>query len=155
MALQKGKSWPQAVLCCFLMSCLCCAGPQKKDPSAAIRDPDAVRYRLILRDNSVDKGEAFRCYGACQSATTPDGYVRCLSECPGFETDPGYKCADYEVPPIAACLTARKVRSTDEITPGYVVLSVVAGVAITVALASVCSASASSQCGYQGVFPQQ
>lgn len=96
----------------------------------------------------MDPGEAFRCFGGCQSQSTPNGYVECLTACPGFQMDHGFFCADYEVPPIAACITARKVREDDELDPGWVVLSVVASVAIVVALSSVCGASSSSQCGY-------
>jgi hypothetical protein len=115
-------------------------------------DPDTVRYRLPLRENPVDSPAAFRCYGACQSQGTPDGYVECLSECPGFEVDHGFRCMDHEVPPVAACLTARKVGVKDDMDPALVVLTVIAGVAVVVGLSSVCAASASSQCGYS-IYP--
>lgn len=115
-----------------------------------------MRYRLLLRDNPVDPGEAFRCYGGCQSQATPVGYVNCLTTCPGFEKDPGFRCAEYEVPPVAACLTARKINTDDEVDPGLIVLGVLAGTAIVIGLASVCAASSSSQCNYPvGLYPQQ
>src|SRR5687768_4892831 len=49
----------------------------------------SVRYRLLLRDNAVDPGEASRCYGRCQAAATPALYLECLSSCPGFEKTDG------------------------------------------------------------------
>ncbi len=133
----------------LIISLVACASDQKKKIRAGYRDATAVRYRLLLRDNPVDKGEAFRCYGRCQSQETPNGYVECLTECPGFQADPGFSCADYEVPPIAACLTVRKVDAKDELDPALVVLSTVAGVALVVGLASVCAATSTpGQCNY-------
>ncbi len=124
-----------------------CSGDQKKN-SPNYRDPDTIRYRLLLRENRVDHDGAFRCYGKCQSQETPQGYVECLSSCPGFERDPGFKCADYETPPIAACLTVRKVDAKDELDPNLIVLKEIAGVLLVVGLASVCSATSSpAQCG--------
>lgn len=123
----------------------------KPSPGVPRRDPEVVRYRLLLRENPVDSAEAFRCYGACQEHDTPTGYVRCLEECPGFDITPGITCAGHEVPPAAACFTARKVSADDEIPPGYIVLSVMASVAVVVALASVCNSTASpNSCGYYG-----
>ena len=128
----------------LIVSLLSCAGdPHKKAIKSGFRDPDTVRYRLLLRDNHVDKGEAFRCYGACQKQTTPKGYVECLMDCPGSERDPGFMCADYEVPPVAACLTVRKVDADDELDPALIVLANVAGVALVVGLSSVCAATSS------------
>lgn len=133
----------------ILSSLSCASDPHKKAIKAGFRDPDTVRYRLLLRDNRVDKGEAFRCYGACQKQGSPKGYVDCLTECPGFERDPGFMCADYEVPPIAACLTVRKVDADDELDPALIVLANVAGVALVVGLSSVCAATTSpSNCMY-------
>jgi hypothetical protein len=132
-----------------------CAGlsGKKRSRTAQVRDGDVVRYRLRLRDNPVDSAGAFRCFGACQPEATPTGYLGCLEACPGFDITPGYRCADDEVPPLAACLTARKVDADDEVDPGMIVLSVVAGVALVVAAASVCAATtAPSQCQY-GTFP--
>lgn len=106
-----------------------------------------MRYRLQLRDNPVDPGEAFRCYGRCQSQPTPQGYFQCLSACPGFEVTPGAHCAKYEVPPVAACLTTRKVPAAKEVDPGLVVLAVVGSFLLVVGAASLCSSS-SAQCGY-------
>ena len=49
---------------------------------------DTIRYRLLLRDNPVDPGEAFRCHGHCQTETSPKGYLECLMDCPGFDVTP-------------------------------------------------------------------
>lgn len=129
------------------MASLSCAGDRnKKAIKAQFRDPNTVRYRLQLRDNHVDRGEAFRCYGACQKQATPRGYVDCLTECPGFERDPGFMCADYEVPPVAACLTVRKVKADDELDPSLVVLSTIGQTALVIGLVSVCASMGSPQC---------
>lgn len=125
----------------------CADSKRSKAAKASLRDPDVVRYRLLLRENAVDRDEAFRCYGACQEQTSPDGYLKCLMDCPGAEQESGLKCAAHEIPPVAACLTARRVPMNDEMDPGWVVLSVVAGTAIVISLASVC-ASSNSQCNY-------
>ncbi len=132
----------------LLIFALACGGSKKDAKSMSMLDPDAVRYRLLLRENPVDSGEAFRCYGSCQSAKSPDSYMSCLQDCPGFERSVGMRCAPHEVPPVAACLTARKVVVKDDMDPGLVVLSVIAGVAVVVALSSVCAASSATQCGY-------
>lgn len=140
----------RAWLCALLVACLSCGGGRKRTlTSLQYRDPDTVRYRLRLRDNPEHPGEAFRCYGSCQSQTTPAGYVACLRQCPGFEIDPGYRCAEYEVPPVAACLTARKIQLKGEPDPGLLVLSVItAGVVVAVGMSSLCAASTSTQCNY-------
>lgn len=127
-----------------------CAGASgSSDRSAAGRAPRGAvtRYRLLLRDNPVDPGEAFRCYGRCQAQETPTGYLKCLIDCPGFEITQGAACERYEVPPVAACFNARRIPRRAEVEPGYVVIAVVANVALVVALASLC-ASSDSQCGY-------
>lgn len=128
-----------------------CGGSKKRSASGARLDPDVVRYRLPLRENPIDSGEAFRCYGACQPEETPVAYLQCLRQCPGFDTTHGVVCADYEVPPYAACLTARKLRPDEELDPGWVALGTAAGVVIAVSLASLCSSSSScSNWGYPG-----
>lgn len=142
-------SGPRLVALLLIASLLCslplgCAGSQKKKTTTSHRDPNAVRYRLPLRNNPVNKGEAFRCYGRCQESPTPDAYASCLSECPGFTATTGFRCADYEVPPIAACFTARKVRLRDEMDPALVVLGVVAGIAVVASLSSVCASTPQS-----------
>lgn len=129
-----------------------CGGSSRSAGSADdLSDPGVARYRLRLRHNPVDPGQAFRCYGGCQSQTSPQGYLQCLAECPGFEVTQGVRCADEEVPPIAACFTVRQIPASSEPKPGWVVLAVLANVALIVTLASVC-ASSSSQCGY-GYYP--
>jgi hypothetical protein len=100
-----------------------------------------------LRYNPVDPGAAFRCYGHCQAERSPVGYLQCLGECPGFDVTPGVRCAETEVPPIAACFTVRQIPKQSEPSAGWVVLAVLANVALIVTLASVCASSA-SQCGY-------
>ncbi len=117
-----------------------------------LAEPGAARYRLPLRYNPVDTGQAFRCYGRCQSQQTPGGYMQCLAECPGFEVTQGVRCGADEVPPIAACFTVRQVPAQSEPPPGWVVLAIVANIALVVTLASVCASSA-SQCGYGYQYP--
>lgn len=132
----------------LVIASLACSSSSAQVQSAAdLDDPDAARYRLPLRENAVDSGQAFRCYGQCQAQTTPVGYLQCLGECPGFEVTEGVRCAEHDVPPIAACFTVRKAPAHSEPSPGWVVLAVIANVALMVTLASVC-ASSSSQCGY-------
>jgi hypothetical protein len=126
-----------------------CRG-SKKSSGVPRRDPDVIRYRLPLRENSVDTQEAFRCYGACQPEETPDGYLQCLKQCPGFETTPGLTCDSAEVPPYAVCITARKVPIGTEPEPGWVIVGTVAQYAIAVALVSVCASN--TQC-LQTTFP--
>lgn len=127
------------LLAYFALGSVGCA--KHKEAGTARRDANVVRYRLPLRENPVDRDAAFVCYGACQEEETPTGYLQCLSACPGFDMTPGVTCASYEVPPYAACITARKVDADAELKPGWVVLAVVAEVAIIVALSSVCASS--------------
>jgi hypothetical protein len=137
----------------LLSSCLAvsCTRQPAQSAEEALEDPNAARYRLLLRENPVDPGQAFRCYGQCQSQTSPQGYLQCLAECPGFDVTEGMRCSAEEVPPVAACFTVRQAPKGSEPTPGWVVLGVVANVMLLVTLASVC-ASSSSQCGY-GYLP--
>jgi hypothetical protein len=113
--------------------------------SAALSNASVLRYRLPLRGNPVDVGGALRCYTDCQPKTSPEKYLECLEACPGFETQPGIACAPDEVPPIAACFTARKVSLSSEPRQGAIVIGTMGGFAWVVALASVC-ASSSTQC---------
>jgi len=132
-----------------------CGGTSRGAGSAdGLSDPGVARYRLPLRYNSVDPGQAFRCYGHCQPETSPQRYMQCLGECPGFEVTQGVRCADDEVPPLAACFTVRQIAASSEPDPGWVVLAVIANVALIVTLASVCASSA-SQCGYGYSAPGQ
>ncbi len=124
-----------------------CSGQRQSHAPLTMSDPHAVRYRLRLRDNPVDPGEAFRCYGRCQSEVTARGYFECLRACPGFEETPGMRCDVTEVPPETACFTVRKLPATQAIPTDMVVLAVVADVALVVALTSLC-ASSSHECGY-------
>ena len=145
------KGWPKALCALLTILSLASVGCGKKKPAGTPkREADVVRYRLLLRENPVDPQAAFHCYGACQAEETPGGYLRCLQECPGFDTTPGITCAGYEVPPVAACFTARKVDAKDEVDPGYVVLAVIAEVAIIVSLAAVCSSASNTQCTSPG-----
>lgn len=118
--------------------------------SATVQHPkktgETIRYRLLLRENAVSPTDAAHCFASCQSTTTPSAYIDCLSACPGFEKTPGEYCSNSEVPPVAACLTVTKIPAKSEPPPGAVVLAVVAGVALIVGAASLCSIS-SSQCG--------
>lgn len=123
-----------------------CSGNRGRGAGSARSKVGTTRYRLLLRENPVDPGEAFRCYGSCQSQPTPSGYVDCLSKCPGFEVTPDEYCSNTEVPPVAACLTVRKVPKTEKLDPGLVVLAVVGSFAIVVGAAALCSSSR-SQCG--------
>lgn len=142
-----------AFLSLLLAVCIACSSGTSGGKSADdLSDPDAARYRLPLRHNAVDPGAAFRCYGQCQSQPSPVGYMQCLAECPGFEITDGVRCAAADVPPVAACFTVRKIPKQSEPSPGWVVLAVVANVALIVGLASVCASSA-SQCGYGYQYP--
>ena len=122
-----------------------CTNRGSKQPSRA--SGPTLRYRLLLRENPVDPGEAFRCYGSCQEQSSPKAYLDCLSACPGFEITPDEYCSATEVPPVAACLTVRKLPRSAEPDPGMIVLGVVAGFLLVVTLNSLCAAS-TSQCGY-------
>jgi hypothetical protein len=141
------RSWRARLGAFLLAACQACSSSKPPASAADLEDPNAARYRLLLRENPVDPGEAFRCYGHCQSQTSPQGYLTCLAECPGFEITEGMRCADTDVPPISACFTVRQIPKQSEPSPGWVVLAVLANVALIVTLASVC-ASSSSQCGY-------
>jgi hypothetical protein len=137
-------------LAVFLGSLVACNSPPKTAAGSSGEDPDAVRYRLRLHDNEVDPAGAFRCYGECQSAPSPERYLACLSQCPGFEVTQGVTCARTEVPPETVCLTGRKLRPKEQVSAAEVVVATIAGIAIVVAAASLC-ASSSSQCGYYRV----
>lgn len=126
-------------------------GGSKRSSGAPKRDPDAVRYLLPLRENPVDSSAAFRCYGTCQDADSPTSYLGCLQECPGFEVTPGLTCADYQVPPYAACLTARRRHDKEEVPPGWIALGTIAGIAVMVTAASLCASS--QNCGSWGYMP--
>jgi hypothetical protein len=140
------------LVCCLAASGACSSSQSAAASADDLGDPDAARYRLPLRYNPVDPGQAFRCYGRCQSHETPTGYMQCLAECPGFEVTQGVRCGDDEVPPIAACFTVRKLPAQSEPPAGWLVLAIVANVALVVTLASVCASSA-SQCGYGYQYP--
>lgn len=146
----RGTFAGRATSCCAALLVVVSACGEKPSARVPRRDPEVVRYRLLLRENPVDSAEAFRCYGACQEHDTPTAYVHCLEDCPGFDVTHGITCGGYEVPPVAACFTARKVSTDDEIPPGYIVLSVMASVAVIVALSSVCNSTANpgaTNCG--------
>ena len=106
-----------------------------------------IRYRLPLRNNPVDSGQAFRCYGHCQSAETPQRYLQCLAECPGFEITPDAICGKDEVPPAAVCLTGRRMLASEKMEEGAVVLAVVGSFVIVVGAIALC-ASSKMQCSY-------
>jgi hypothetical protein len=133
-----------------------CAGaaPSATTGGLSRNDADVMRYRLLLGENRVDPGQALRCYGACQQRDTPEGYLQCLSECPGFEQTAGVACAPDEVPPRAACFTARPAPVGSEPQAGSVIIGVVANVALIVGLASIC-ASQTEPCAYSaaGLVP--
>ena len=117
------------------------------------RDDNTVRYRLLLRENPVSPRQASLCYSECQQASTPKRYVECLRLCPGFEETAGEYCSKSEVPPVAACLTVRRIPATKEPPPGLVVLAIVGSWALVVAASSLCNVS-SSQCGIPLPPPQ-
>ena len=133
----------------LLLACANCSGnaPAPHAPTAA--STDVTRFRLLLSKNPVDPGAAFRCHADCQQQLTPDGYLQCLSACPGFEQTPGVACAPDEVPPLAACFTARPAPVGAEPRKGSVVVAVLGGVAVVVAASSVC-ASLTEPCSYAG-----
>ncbi len=112
------------------------------------KEGHTIRYRLLLRGNPVSSSEAAHCFVGCQSTTTPNAYVDCLSACPGFEKTPGEYCSNTDVPPEAACLTVREISAKTEPPPGLVVLAIVGEIALVVGAASLCSIS-STQCGLQ------
>jgi hypothetical protein len=135
----------------MLLGSLHCGGvaPAPVTGAGGSQIPAVTRYRLLLRDNPVDPAQALRCYGACQSQETPEKYLACLAECPGFEQTPGIACAPNEVPPLAACFTARPVAGGSEPERSSVVIGVVGDVALVVGVASVC-ASQTEPCAYTG-----
>jgi hypothetical protein len=128
--------------CVLASSCNSVTPPPRSQSGPGV----TVRHRLLLRDNPVDPGEASRCYGRCQEAKTPGEYLECLATCPGYEETDGEYCSKSEVPPVAACITVRRIPEQEEPPPGYVVLAVVAGFALIAATASLC-ASSSTRCG--------
>ena len=132
----------QALSLCLVVLLGCNSVPAQHPKKAG----ETIRYRLLLRDNPVSPQDAAHCFAACQSAETPNKYVDCLSECPGFEKTPGEYCSNTEVPPVAACLTVRQIPAKTEPPPGLVVLAVIGEVALVVAAVSLCNVS-SSQCG--------
>jgi len=139
--LQTGR-WLGALLTAGqALSCAGSPGTGTAAPSHPGGDPGVVRYRLLLRDNPVDRGQALHCYTECQPRTTPEEYFTCLQGCPGFETTQGAACTAEEVPPVAVCFSARQVPAASEPEPGSVVVGVFAGVPVVVALASVCVSS--------------
>lgn len=110
---------------------------------------EVTRFRLLLSDNPVDPGAALRCYADCQDRDTPDGYLECLSQCPGFERTPGLACAPDEVPPLAACFTARPAPLGAEPRRGSIVVAVIGDIPLVVGLSAVC-ASQTEPCSYAG-----
>jgi hypothetical protein len=131
-----------------------CRGQANRGAAYAHRpDPNTTRYRLLLRENPVDPGDAFRCYGACQAQHSPRGYLDCLQTCPGFEITEGEYCSPGEVPPIAACFTARRIPATSEPPKAAIVLAVVGSFLLVIAADSLC-ASSSSHCGYYAYPPR-
>lgn len=113
---------------------------------------ELMSYRLLLRENPVDPGEAFRCYGRCQDRPSPKSYLDCLSQCPGFAVDADVACDEHDVPPVAACITVRKIPASATPEPGFIVLAVVGSFALVVGAAALC-ASSKSQCGYESYPP--
>jgi hypothetical protein len=132
-----------------LVALMGCNNVEVKRPK---RTGETIRYRLKLRENPVSPSEASRCFSACQPAPTPTKYVECLRECPGFEATPDEYCSNTDVPPVAACLTVRKIPATQEPPPGMVVLAIVGTMALVVGAASLCSLS-NSNCGMFPPFP--
>ncbi|HTV21874.1 MAG TPA: hypothetical protein VMG12_24460 [Polyangiaceae bacterium] len=137
----------------LLAVALGCAGNRAPAADASARPPAAAaevtRLRLPLSNNPVDRSAALRCHADCQQRTTPNGYLECLSECPGFERTPGAVCEPDEVPPLAACFTARPAPVGSEPRTGSVVVAVIAGAPIMVGVAAVC-ASQTEPCSYSG-----
>ncbi len=138
-AMHRRASARALLLMLTLSLSLSCGGARKGASKPPKYDLNVARYRLLLRENPIDSGEAFRCYGGCQEHTQPDAYLECLSKCPAFEVTKGVACAPYELPPEAACITARRLPAKQEIDPAYKVVAVVAGVALIVALGVPCT----------------
>lgn len=108
-----------------------------------------TRLRLPLSNSTVDPGAALRCYADCQAWDAADGYLECLSECPGFETTPGVACAPNEVPPLAACFTARPAPLGSEPQAISSVVVVIGDVPVIIGVAAVC-ASQTEPCSPAG-----
>jgi hypothetical protein len=134
----------------LLAVCLGCAGsqPGPATPNAGAGE-EVTRFRLPLSDNPIDPGAAFRCHADCQEQDTPDGYLQCLSGCPGFEQTPGIACAPNEIPPLAACFTARPAPEGSEPRTGSVVVAIIRNIPVVVGVAAVC-ASQTEPCSYGG-----
>jgi hypothetical protein len=146
------ERWARGVTVALLAACSAGSNGGARSPEAA--DSSIVRYRLQLRANPVSVSAALHCYASCQPETTPEGYLACLEQCPGFERTPGVACLPDEVPPVAACFTARALPTGDQPDTGQIVIGVVAHVPLVVGLAAVC-ASQDSPCAYMepGVLP--
>lgn len=142
----RRAEWLSCGLCILALSC----GGSGPSPATAnaVSASDVLRYRLPLRDNPVDPGQAFRCYGACQEQPTPDVYIECLARCPGFERTRGVACTPSDVPPVAACFTARPLQAGSEPSRESVVV-VIYGVPVSIGLSAVC-ASQTEPCSYSG-----
>jgi len=127
-----------------------CHPPRRTRWQEALRPPDPhaneTRYRLRLRENPVDPGEAFRCYGACQEQPTPRGYVDCLSNCPGFERTPSEYCTKEDIPPVAACFTVRKVPAKPPPDESMIVIGILGAFLLVIGAQSLCTSS-ESHCG--------
>jgi hypothetical protein len=147
----RGRSLLALALSLLIGSASCNGQKNAQYPHA--RDPDTTRYRLLLRENPVDPSEAMHCYAACQPQPSPRGYLDCLMACPGFEVTPQEYCAPDEVPPVAACFTARKIPAKAEPPPGMVVLEVIGAFAVVIAAASLCSSSAGRCGGFDTIPP--
>jgi hypothetical protein len=150
-------SWKRTVAAMLMAAELGgCAGSNSgaaAPASGASPQPGLTRYRLLLRNNPVSPAQALHCYADCQPQPAPEEYLRCLQECPGFETTPGVGCLPEELPPIAACFTAREASPASGQDTEDVVIATVAGVALVVELSSVCASSSSTQCSLGGVPP--
>jgi len=124
--------------------------------NATVKHPqktsNAIRYRLLLRNNPVSSRDASRCFAECQPASTPKQYIQCLQLCPGFEETPGETCSNTDKPPEAVCFNVRKVPAKTEPSAGMIVLAVVGEVALVVGAISVCKLS-STQCNLQNFPP--
>jgi hypothetical protein len=137
----------------LLAVCVGCSSnyPAAAAPSASptTGPAEVTRLRLLLSGNPVDRGAAFRCHADCQERDTPDGYLECLSACPGFEQTQGVACAPNEIPPLAACFTARPAPVGAEPRPGAVVVAVIGDVSLVVGVSALC-ASQTEPCSFAG-----
>ena len=135
---------------CLVVAGLGCGSSQMASSQPHTGEPaDVTRLRLPLSENPVDPGAAVRCYGDCQQQATPQGYLECLSSCPGFETTPGVACAPNEVPPLAACFTAHSASLGSEPRPDSLVVAVIDEIPFIVHVAAVC-ASQTEPCSRAG-----